>query len=87
MHWWDQKHCKVLITGFKSICLLDSGSQVTTVSESFHKLYLHSRPIQRLGDLLDIQGAGGQTVPYLGYIEVKLFFPEEIVGRPEEVHT
>lgn len=78
---------KMFIDGVQSICLLDSGSQVTTVSETFHKLYLHSRPIQPLGDLLDIQGAGGQRVPYLGYIEVNLFFPEEIVGRPEEVQT
>lgn len=75
------------IDGVSSTCLLDSGSQVTTVSETFHKLHLPARPIQSVANLLDIEGAGGQPVPYIGYIEINLFFPKEITGRPEEINT
>lgn len=82
------KHITALIVdGIQCECLLDTGSQVTTVSESFHKLHLPSRPILSLRNLLDVEGAGGQAVPYLGYVELSLCFPEEVTGKPEEVCT
>ena len=75
------------IDGVLSTCLLDSGSQVTTVSETFYKLHLPARQIQSVANLLDIEGAGGQPVPYVGYIEINLTFSKEITGRPEEIST
>lgn len=83
----SKRTASLTIDGVHSVCLLDSGSQVTTVSETFHKLHLPARPIQSVAKLLDIEGAGGQQVPYLGYIELNLCFPKEITGRPEEVNT
>ena len=75
------------VDGVSCSCLLDSGSQVTTVSESFHRLHLPSQSIKPLRNILDIEGAAGQTVPYLGYIELSIFFPQEITGKPEEMST
>lgn len=75
------------VAGVPCTCLLDSGSQVTTVSESSHRLHLPSRSIQPLRKILDIEGAAGQVVPYLGYIELSIFLPEEITGKPEEMST
>lgn len=75
------------VDGVPCTCLLDSGSQVTTVSESFYRLHLPSRSIQPLQKILDIEGAAGQAVPYLGYTELSLISPSEITGKPEEMST
>lgn len=54
--------------------ILDSGSQVTTIFQSFHGTYLSSLPILPLRDILEVEGAGGQNVPYLCYVEISLDF-------------
>lgn len=77
----------LVIDGTPCECLLDSGSQVTTVSESFYNSFLQSHSILSLDDLLEIEGAGGQVVPYLGYLQLSIEFPKEIAGRTAEVHT
>lgn len=77
----------VIIEGTRCDCLLDSGSQVTTVSKSFHETYLSLQQILPLNNILEIEGAGGQAVPYLGYVEVTILFPDDIAGKSEEVRT
>ncbi len=51
-------------------CLLDTGSQVTTVPWSFYEEHLSYCPLKSLDELLQVGGANGQTVPYLGYVEL-----------------
>lgn len=68
-------------------CLLDTGSQVTTISESFYNQCLSKHPIHSLNNLLNVEGANGQAVPYLGYIEVTIAFPKDFVGVDIEVPT
>jgi hypothetical protein len=46
------------------LALVDTGSQVTTVSEFFQKEYLPDCPIQQLNDILRIEGAGGRMFPF-----------------------
>ncbi|CAI5680231.1 unnamed protein product [Oreochromis niloticus] len=65
--------------------IMDTGSQVTTVSECFHKNHLSHLPIHPIHALLEIEGAGGQQVPYLGYIEARVTFPLSVPGREEEL--
>ena len=65
--------------------ILDSGSQVTTISETFHSENLASSPIQPIYDLLKVEGAGGQPVPYLGYVAVPLTFPDSVTGEEEHL--
>lgn len=65
--------------------ILDTGSQVTTISEPFYIRQLTSSPIQPIHHLLDLEGAGGQSVPYLGYVEVPLAFPDNITGVKEQL--
>lgn len=64
---------------------MDGGSQVTTITKSFHDTHLPSHPIILIGDLLHIEGAAGQLVPYLGCIEVGIAFPEHITGEPQVI--
>lgn len=76
----------IKVAGVDCRCLLDTGSQVTTVSSSFYNSYLSERPIQPL-DGLDVEGASGAMVPYLGYISLVLQFPKDFVGTEPEVAT
>lgn len=77
----------VVVVGVQCDSLLDSGSQVSTISKSFYESYLSHQPIFPIQDLLDIEGAGGQEVPYLGYIQVNINFPEHIMGKPVKILT
>lgn len=75
----------VFLEGVECESIMDTGSQVTTISESFHKSHLSHLPIRPIHALLEIEGAGGQHVPYLGYIEVCVTFPQSITGQEEEL--
>lgn len=74
----------VLLESILCESILDSGSQVTTISESFHRNPLSHLPIQPIHALLEIEGAG---VPYLGYIETHVTFPQTVTGKEEELAT
>lgn len=78
---------QIYIDDIKVNCLLDTGSQVTTIPLSFHKKYLSHHPMQSLESLLEFEGANGQSVPYLWYVEVTLMFPKEFLGTDAEVTT
>ncbi len=76
---------QIYIYEIKVNFLLDTGSQDTTIPLSFHKMYLSHHPMQSLESLLEVEGANGQPVPYLGYVEVTLMFPKEFLGTDAEV--
>ena len=60
-----------LITdGQRMTALIDYGDQVSNISSQFCEgLTLQ---IQPLGRLLELEGTGSSTIPYLGYVEVNL---------------
>ena len=66
-------------------CLLDTGSQVTTVSQSFYEDNLPNLEIHPLNELLEVEAANGQTVPYSGFIEVDITFPKNCFGSKTTV--
>lgn len=74
------------MAGVDCQCLLDTGSQVTTVSSSFYNSSLSEHPIQPIKGL-DVEGASGAMVPYLGYISLVLQFPKDFVETEPEVAT
>ncbi len=78
---------QVNIEGKPCSCLLDTGSQVTTISHSFYKQNLPGLSITSLDNLLEIEAANGQAVPYLGFVEVKIEFPRDFLGSDVEVST
>lgn len=75
------------VEGRSTTSLLDTGSQVTTVPQSFYQQHLSEHEIKPLFDLLEVQGANGQCVPYLGYIELNITFPKEFLGVEIEMPT
>ena len=54
--------------------MLDSGSQISSVSRSFFQQHLSHLSLQPLSDL-QVEGVTGQQVPYSGFIEAKLQLP------------
>lgn len=78
---------QLFVEGNPVNCLLDTGSQVTTIPLSFYQDYLSNHPMKSLESLLEVEGANGQSVPYLGYVELTLAFPKEFLGVKAEVTT
>ena len=66
-------------------CLIDSGSQVSIVSETFFQKHLSHLGLHELEEPLRVTGAGGQTVPYIGYVSAKVRLPSDFVGVCEDV--
>lgn len=67
--------------------LIDSGSQVTIISETFYNRHLGHLPLEELTDTIGIIGAGGQSVPYLGVVATDIKLPEDVGGSTETVKT
>ena len=72
---------EIEVEGMRTKCLLDSGSQVTIVSERFYRQHLAHLPIQELAKPVTVLGAGGQSVPYLGHITMQCRLPEVLAGE------
>lgn len=62
-------------------CLIDTGSMVTTVTESF--FYKHFSHLQKKDcKWLGLKAANGLDIPYSGYIELDIFvLGQRIPGR------
>ena len=53
---------------------------MSCISESFYYKFLSNIELQSLNNLLRIEGAGGQPLPYLGFIEANISFPSHVLG-------
>lgn len=78
---------EVNIEGHTHQCLLDTGSQVTAIPVSFYNAHLQEQQIQPLHDLLHVEGAAGQDVPYLGYVKISVKFPKDFIGYDMNIET
>lgn len=67
-------HVIVTMGGVDVNCLLDTGSMVSTVSESFFSSHFHDVP--RECSWLQLRAANGLDIPYSGYVELDV----EVLG-------
>lgn len=74
----DPSESAAWLDGVLCQSLIDSGSQVMCISQSFYQQCLSHRKLHTINDILE--GAAGQRVPYLGYITVDVKFPKELCG-------
>ncbi|VDI18419.1 Hypothetical predicted protein [Mytilus galloprovincialis] len=65
----------VKINDITTSALLDTGSTVSTVSETFYNRYLQDQIIQPLDLIIKIECADGKDMPYLGYITASIELP------------
>ena len=63
----------VEIDGIISKALIDSGAMISMMSKDY--CYEHGYEIQPLEHLVLIEGSGGASAPYLGYVEVRMHIP------------
>ena len=66
---------QISVEGFQCKALLDTGSQITTISEDFYSTYLKHLPLHPVTSRLDIFGSTGHRLRYQGFIDVKLTCP------------
>lgn len=50
---------RIAVNGEDCSCLLDTGSQVTTISMTFYQDHLSNHPISPTSDLLEVEGTNG----------------------------
>ena len=77
----DANEAKVTVEGVECAGLIDSGSQVSTVSENFYTEKFSSIPVQPLGNILKIEYAAGHHLRCAGYIEAEIEIPGTDVSQ------
>ena len=68
----DVNEAKITTNNIDTIALLDTGSGVSLVSENVYKDNLFDSEIEPLKEVLNIECADGQQLPYLGCIEAEI---------------
>lgn len=62
--------CDVQLENIECRALLDTGTTVSTICQQFYESHFPEVPLQSMEDVLKVECAGGQLLPYLGYVEV-----------------
>jgi hypothetical protein len=75
----NSNEADIEVEGVATSALLDTGVSVSTVSEQFYRSHLQHVELQRVDQLVKIECANGESLPYLGYIQVDVAVPG--VGR------
>jgi hypothetical protein len=72
----------IKLNGEMAITLLDTGCMVSTITKTFADK--HKLEIEPLNNI-HIQGAGGNTLPYLGFTEETLNFCFDAIDNPVDI--
>ena len=71
---------EVIINGILTNALLDTGSMVTTMTESFYQQLADGLILHDLKNLV-VNTADGSKLPYIGYVEAEVSIPS-VMGEP-----
>ena len=71
----------IKVEGHPTTGLLDTGSQVSCISESFLKAHLAHLEVKPLDYILKVRGVNGSLLPYLGYVEADVKFQETVLSN------
>ena len=63
----------IIVEGQEFSALLDSGAQLLTMSKALVQAL--KLPIHNLHTLIEAEVSGGNTIPYVGYVEARLQIP------------
>ena len=66
----------LLASGIEAKGLLDTGSQITTVSEQFLKENIPGVEVENIDKFLNIEVAGGHSLEYTGVVILEFSFPK-----------
>ena len=65
----------VFIDNVELTALLDTGSCISYLGQSYYEKYLSHLPLLPVTDILNIECADGQKLPYSGYIKASMTSP------------
>lgn len=65
----------VFIDNIETTALLDTGSCISSLGHTFYQKNFDHLPLKPISDILKVECADGQCLPYLGYIEASLTSP------------
>lgn len=71
----DVTETSVYVGGIETTALLDTGSCISSLGNSFYQEHLSHLPLKPISDLLKVECADGQNLPYTGYIETNITCP------------
>ena len=72
----SSKESDISVCGTKTLGLIDSGSMITSISESFYDSLKAKPPLRDITEFgLSVLGASGSQMPYKGYIEADISVP------------
>ena len=63
---------QIKIGPVNTTALIDTGSSVSTISSSFYKQHFADLPIHPIHEILKIECADGNELPYEGFIETDI---------------
>ena len=63
----------IIVEGQQILALIDSGAQLSTMSESFVQVL--GLPVHKLNNLIEAEVSGVDTTPYFGYVKARLTIP------------
>ena len=68
----DPTEVRIFVNGIPTTALLDSGSTVSTISDSFYQENLLDVRIQHIKDVFELKCADGSNLPYKGVVELDI---------------
>ena len=71
----------ILINGTECKALLDTGSAVSTISQTFYDKLSDKAPIKPLSESLRVEGSSGHEITYVGYVELDVTVPDVEKGE------
>lgn len=77
----------VLLNGAPIQALIDTGSQVSIMNEGMYKKYFDYLPLQDVSTLLSVKQVNGESLQYIGAIEVYLNLGRNLAGTNTAVHV
>ena len=63
----------IIVEGQEFPALINSGAQLLTMSEAL--VQARKLPVHNLNTLIEAEVSGGNTIPYVGYVEARLQIP------------
>ena len=66
---------RIEVDNVRCKCLLDTGSQISTMSQGFYETHCLGKELQDCSKLIRIEGVGGNILPYHGYLNCKVSVP------------
>lgn len=66
------KETTVFLDSVECKSLLDTGSCISCIGQSFYEEHLSHLPLLPITDILNVECADGKQLPYLGYIKTTM---------------